>query len=83
MRTAGILIQSVLQRTRLESFATVFQLCPEEQAWKSIYPEGLTMLHEHLVAESTAIEAKAKVMFATWQQALKESNQPSKDGTGQ
>ena len=83
VQTAGILIQSVLQRTRLESFATVFQLCPEEQVWKSIYPEGLTMLHDDLAGESVAMQAKAEETFAVWQQALRDSTLPRNDAAGQ
>ena len=76
VRTAGVIIRAVLQRNGLESFATVFKCCPEDQVWESIYPPGLTMLHAHLVAESTARSAKAREAFALWKR-LQESLKPS------
>ena len=83
VRTAGVIIRTVLRRTELESFATVFQFCPGEGVWKSMYPEGLVMLHEHLMAESVAIAAQAKEANALWQQAARDANTGSNDTPGQ
>ena len=76
VRRARIIIWSILRRTELESYTTVFQLCPEEGVWKSISPEGITMFHEDLVADAVALSAKARGILAVWQQAAQRSNSP-------
>ena len=83
VRTAAAIIRSVLRRNRLESFATVFQLCPEEQVWKSIYPEGITLLHHHLAAENAAIAARAKEAHALWERLAQGANTPGNGATEQ
>ena len=83
VRAAGVIIRAVLHRNDLESYAAVFQLCPEEMVWKSMYPEGLTMLNEHFAAECVALSAKSRDTLAVWKQALKEASPPSNDTAGQ
>lgn len=83
VRAAGVIIRAVLRRNDVESYAAVFQLCPEEQVWKSMHPEGLTMLHEHFAAECVALLAKSRDTLAVWRQALQEASPPSNDTAGQ
>jgi len=71
---AGAIVLDVLQRNGLDTWATILRYDADELIWRSIYPPGIGMLTEDVLAATGALADKCGEVLALWTQLLHRPN---------